>query len=91
MSEEPQDKLLFSVAGARGIVGSGLNVDVVTRLTLAFGTVLPPGPIVVGRDTRPSGTSLLSAVVGAVTSTRMPLEDRQRETLPAMSTARTQL
>ena len=67
--QNPQDKLLFSVAGARGIVGQGLDIDVVTRLALAFSGILPEGPMVVGRDTRPSGASLLSAVMGAVTST----------------------
>lgn len=69
MTQNPQDKLLFSVAGARGIVGRGLNVEVVTRLALAFSETLTPGPIVVGRDTRPSGQSLLSAVLAAVTAT----------------------
>jgi phosphomannomutase len=69
MMQNPQDKLLFSVAGARGIVGRGLDIEVVTRLTLAFASVLPDGPVVVGRDTRPSGASLLSAVMAALTST----------------------
>jgi len=69
MMQNPQDKLLFSVAGARGIVGRGLDIEVVTRLSLAFSTILPPGPVVVGRDTRPSGESLLCAVLAAVTST----------------------
>lgn len=69
MIENPQDKLLFSVAGARGIVGRGLDVGVVARLSLAFTTILPPGPIIVARDTRPSGGSLLAAVIGAVTAT----------------------
>jgi phosphomannomutase len=69
MAKNPQEELLFSVAGARGIVGRTIDVDVVTRLSLAFGSVMPPGPIVVGRDTRPSGESFLSAVVGAVTAT----------------------
>jgi phosphomannomutase len=69
VAKNPQEELLFSVAGARGIVGRTIDVDVVTRLTLAFGSVMPPGPIVVGRDTRPSGESFLSAVVAAVTAT----------------------
>jgi phosphomannomutase len=68
MIENLQDKLLFSVAGARGIVGRGIDVNVVSRLSFAFASVLPPGPIVVGRDTRPSGTSLLSSVIGALTA-----------------------
>ncbi|MDH3216845.1 MAG: phosphoglucosamine mutase [Candidatus Krumholzibacteria bacterium] len=69
MGEQTQDKLLFSVAGARGVVGKGLNVEVATRLTLAFSAILPPGPVVVGRDTRPSGKSLLCAVIAALTAT----------------------
>ena len=63
------DKLLFSVAGARGIVGKTIDADVVTRLSLAFCATLPEGPVVVGRDTRPSGGAFLLSAQGAVTST----------------------
>jgi phosphomannomutase len=63
------DQLLFSVAGARGIVGKTIDADVVTRLALAYCATLPKGPVVVGRDTRPSGESLLHSVIGAVTAT----------------------
>ena len=62
------DKLLFSVAGARGIVGKTIDVDVVTRLTLAFCSILPDGPVVIGRDTRPSGESFMHATIAAVTA-----------------------
>ncbi|HEU4929537.1 MAG TPA: phosphoglucosamine mutase, partial [Candidatus Krumholzibacteria bacterium] len=62
-------QLLFSVAGARGIVGKTIDADVVTRLALAYCSVLPAGPVVVGRDTRPSGESFLYSVIGAVTAT----------------------
>lgn len=65
---EPK-RLLFSVAGARGIVGETIDVDVVTRLTLAYCSILPDGPVVVGRDTRPSGESFAYSVIGAVTAT----------------------
>jgi phosphomannomutase len=68
MKQNPS-KLLFSVAGARGIVGDSLNEDVVERLALAFGTIMPHGPIVIGRDTRPSGLSLSKAAVNAIRST----------------------
>jgi phosphomannomutase len=61
------DRLLFSVAGARGIVGKTIDTDVVTRLTRAFSAVLPPGPVAVGRDTRPSGASFLESVAAALT------------------------
>ena len=69
MVQDPEDRLLFSVAGARGIVGKSFNVDVATRLGLAFCSILPGGSVVVGRDTRPSGEALMTAVVGAVMAT----------------------
>ena len=53
------NQLLFSVAGARGIVGKTIDADVVTRLTLAYCATLPKGPVVVGRDTRPSGDAFI--------------------------------
>ena len=77
-------KLLFSVAGARGIVGESIDVDVVTRLTLAFGSVLPPGPIVVGRDTRPSGESLKFAAAAAVMATGHACIDIDIATTPTV-------
>ena len=60
------NQLLFSVAGARGIVGKTIDADVVTRLTLAYCATLPRGPVVVGRDTRPSGEAFMHSVMGAV-------------------------
>jgi phosphomannomutase len=60
------NQLLFSVAGARGIVGQTIDADVVTRLTLAYCATLPKGPVVVGRDTRPSGDAFMHSVMGAV-------------------------
>lgn len=69
MIQKRKDDLLFSVAGARGIVGRGMNIDTAVRLTLAFCSKLPAGSVVIGRDTRPSGESLESGVVGAVTAT----------------------
>ncbi|HEX5131773.1 MAG TPA: phosphoglucosamine mutase [Candidatus Krumholzibacteria bacterium] len=61
-------QLLFSVAGARGIVGETIDTDIVSRLTLAYCSILPDGPVVVGRDTRPSGESFVHSVIGAVTA-----------------------
>jgi phosphomannomutase len=46
----------------RGIVGSGMNPEVAVRFTAAFGARLSGGFVVVGRDTRPSGPLLASAV-----------------------------
>ncbi len=60
--------LLFSVAGARGIVGESLDTGVVARLTSAFCRILGEGSIVIGRDTRPSGSELESAAAEAIKS-----------------------
>jgi len=54
--------LQVSVSGVRGVVGDGLDALVVTRWASAFGAWLPPGPVVVGRDTRPSGRSKMAGM-----------------------------
>lgn len=76
------NQLLFSVAGARGIVGQTIDADVVTRLTLAYCATLPQGPVVVGRDTRPSGESLVHSVIGAVTASGRDVIDVGIATTP---------
>jgi phosphomannomutase len=81
------DRLLFSVAGARGIVGETIDVDVVTRLTLAFCSILPEGEIVVGRDTRPSGESFSHSVIGAVTASGRDCVDLGVATTPTVEMA----
>ena len=55
---------MISVAGVRGIVGDSLTPPVVARFAAAFAGVLPPGPVVVGRDARRSGP-LVHRAVGA--------------------------
>jgi phosphomannomutase len=78
------DRLLFSVAGARGIVGKTIDADVVTRLALAYASILPRGAVVVGRDTRRSGESLACSVVGAVTATGRDVIDAGIATTPTV-------
>ena len=46
---------MVSASGVRGIVGHTFTPDVVLRVAGAHASFLEPGPIVVGRDTRPSG------------------------------------
>lgn len=84
------EQLLFSVSGARGVVGKTIDVDVVTRLTLALCSILPDGEIVVGRDTRPSGESFNFAVLGAVLASGRDCVDLGIATTPTveMATAR---
>ncbi len=55
---------IISVSGLRGIVGSELDPLVAIRYTAAFVAGLPPGPIVVTRDSRTTGP-LLAAAVGS--------------------------
>jgi phosphomannomutase len=52
---DPLQGLMVSASGVRGIVGEALTPDVILRVTAAHASFLKPGPIVVGRDTRPSG------------------------------------
>jgi len=76
------NQLLFSVAGARGIVGKTIDADVVTRLTLAYCATLPKGPVVVGRDTRPSGEAFAHSVMGAVMASGRDVIDLEVATTP---------
>ena len=54
-SNDPLQGLMVSASGVRGIVGQTLTPDVVLRVAGAHASFLDPGPVVVGRDTRPSG------------------------------------
>src|SRR5437667_6582314 len=47
--------LIVSVSGIRGIVGAGLTPGAVLAFAQALGTYLGVGPIVLSRDSRPSG------------------------------------
>ncbi len=52
---------MIGVSGLRGIVGEDLNPLRVAVWSAAFSGGLPPGPIVVGRDSRSSGERLACA------------------------------
>ena len=55
-----------SISGLRATLGTDLTPALVARYASAFGTVAPPGPIVVGRDGRPSGVWIEQVVIGAL-------------------------
>jgi phosphomannomutase len=61
-----QHQLIISVSGLRGIVGGGLDPQVVIRYVAAFASGLAPGPIVVTRDGRGTGPMLAAAVHSAL-------------------------
>lgn len=56
--------LMVSVSGVRGIVGPELNPEVIGRWVTALAQILPKGPVVVGRDSRPSGEALAAIAAG---------------------------
>jgi phosphomannomutase len=56
MADEP----IISVSGLRGIVGRSLSPDIAFRYAAAFSAGLPPGPILIARDGRANGMSLMT-------------------------------
>ncbi|HEX7878337.1 MAG TPA: phosphoglucosamine mutase, partial [Candidatus Eisenbacteria bacterium] len=60
-------QLMISVSGIRGIVGEALTPEVVAHYAARLATWLPAGPIVFGRDSRPSGPVLRHAILAAMT------------------------
>jgi phosphoglucosamine mutase len=57
-------KPIFGTDGVRGVAGSELTADLAMEIGRAAGSYLRGGPVVVGRDTRRSG-SMLSAALQA--------------------------
>lgn len=60
--------LKISISGVRGIVGETLTPQLLTAFAGAFGTYLGRGPILLGRDTRPSGDMVRNAVISGLLS-----------------------
>lgn len=68
-SRDPWHGLMISASGVRGIVGEALTPDVITRFAGAHGSLLGPGPVVTGRDSRPSGAWVLRGAQAALLAT----------------------
>ncbi len=58
--------LIISISGLRGIVGQGLDPLTAIRYAAAFVQGLPPGPVVVTRDSRKTGAMLADAIRSAI-------------------------
>lgn len=54
--------LMMSVSGVRGIVGETMTPELAVQLGAAFGSHLDGGDVILGRDSRPSGELLESAM-----------------------------
>ena len=63
------DDLIISVSGVRGTVGRALDPSLLTRLATAFGTLIEGQTVVVGRDTRTSGTMAHHAILAGLVAT----------------------
>lgn len=58
--------LIRSISGLRATLGDSLTPSIVADYTAAFSALQPQGPIVVGRDGRPSGTWIADVVLGTL-------------------------
>ena len=63
------EDLIISVSGVRGTVGSALDPSLLTRFAAAFGTLVEGQTVVVGRDTRTSGSMAHHAVLAGLIAT----------------------
>jgi phosphomannomutase len=62
------NQLIVSVSGIRGIVGGSLTPEVATSFAAALGATLDRRPVVLSRDSRPSGEMLQHAVAAGLLS-----------------------
>ena len=58
--------LMVSISGIRGIVGNGLDPEVITKYIAAFADFCGRGKIIVGRDARISGEMVKNIVTGTL-------------------------
>jgi phosphomannomutase len=61
-------ELIVSVSGIRGVVGESLTPEAATAFATALGTYLEGRPVVLSRDSRPSGEMLRDAVAAGLMS-----------------------
>ncbi len=87
------EQLIISVSGVRGIVGENLTSSVATEYGRSFGTFLKETftsqkkklSVCIGRDSRPSGRMLKSAVIEGLCSVGIDVIDLGMVTTPGVS------
>lgn len=67
-SRQVKETLKVAVSGVRGVVGATFTPQLAASFAQAFGAFIGAGPVVVGRDTRPSGLMIELAVVAGLQS-----------------------
>src|ERR1039457_7625352 len=60
--------LMVSISGIRGIIGDGLDPQVLVNYTSAYADFIGKGTIVIGRDARITGEMVKSIVTGTLLS-----------------------
>jgi phosphomannomutase len=63
-----KETLKVGVSGVRGVVGASFTPQLAASFAEAFGTFVGVGPVLIGRDTRPSGLMIERAVVAGLLS-----------------------
>ncbi len=58
--------LMVSISGIRGIIGDGLDPNVLVKYTSAYADFIKKGTVVVGRDARITGNMVQEIVVGTL-------------------------
>ncbi len=58
--------LMVSISGIRGIIGDGLDPEVLVKFTSAYAEFIEKGKVVVGRDARISGEMVTNIVTGTL-------------------------
>jgi phosphomannomutase len=79
------DSLMIGVSGVRGVIGRSLTPELVTRFSMAFGTYMKGGTVVVGRDTRMSGAMVKHSVFAGLMASGCTIIDVGVATTPSCS------
>ena len=83
--------LIVSVSGIRGVIGAGLSPAHALAFAQALGTYLKGGPVVLSRDSRPSGLMLRHAVIAGLASCGCEVHDLGITPTPTVGLAVRQL
>ncbi|WP_254507174.1 phosphoglucosamine mutase [Anatilimnocola floriformis] len=75
---------IISVSGLRGVIGESLTPDLAVRYVAAFAATLPPGPVIVSRDGRTTGSMLAAAVQSALAASGKDVWDAGVASTPTL-------
>jgi phosphomannomutase len=67
--------LMVSISGIRGIIGDGLDPQVLVRFASAYGDFIKKGKVVIGTDGRISGNMVKSVVIGTLLAKGLDVYD----------------